>query len=184
MRGELALGNQSSNIGMSRIFDALGGERLKRGLQRFGVRAPVHDSGSLGGALAAIGQREITTTPQALASAYALVANGGVTGSRRVLRESTARAVVSLLEGAVSSARATGSAARIAGVRVAGKTGTSDVGSAKQTRVLASFVGIVPAGQPRFVIYVGVESANGKTSGGTAAAPSFARVASAFLGRK
>jgi cell division protein FtsI (penicillin-binding protein 3) len=175
----------SSNIGMSRIFDALGGARLGRGLERLGLGArSAPADGSLQGAVLAIGQREIATSPRTLATAYAAIANDGLlvspgSAAVRVLESATARRVRLMLEQAVAGARATGKAARVAGVRVAGKTGTSDAAD----EVHASFVGIVPASEPRFVIYAGVTSRKPETSGATAAAPLFARVAARALAR-
>ena len=99
-----------------------------------------------------------------------------------LIRPGTARAVVAMLEEVVSSERATGKLARIAGVRVAGKTGSSEWLADGSEGVYASFVGIVPADHPRFVILVGVESPRGVESGGKVAAPVFARVASRALG--
>jgi cell division protein FtsI (penicillin-binding protein 3) len=89
-----------------------------------------------------------------------------------VIKETTAAEVRSLLELAVAGDRATGKAARIAGVRVAGKTGTSDA-----ERIFASFIGIVPADRPRYIIYVGVGTSRHEGSGGALAAPVFARIA-------
>jgi cell division protein FtsI (penicillin-binding protein 3) len=177
----------SSNIGVSRIFDALGGQRLEEGLRRFRVDAPAGLAcGSLQGAIVAMGEGT-TTTPVALTSAYAVFANDGVYpgGTGRVVAESTARAVRSMLEGVVTSERATGKAARVAGVRVGGKTGTSDDPDCEMCAhtpgAFASFVGIVPVDRPRWVIYVGVGAATVKGTGGTLAAPVFARIASRML---
>jgi cell division protein FtsI (penicillin-binding protein 3) len=65
-------------------------------------------------------------------------------------------------------------------VRVAGKTGTSNLrepNAFHASQVYASFIGIVPADAPRYVILVGaVDPQEGKW-GGTVAAPAFARIA-------
>jgi beta-lactamase regulating signal transducer with metallopeptidase domain len=166
----------SSNVGTSRVFDALGAPGLRDGLVRFGFEAPADiDEGTLGGATAAIGHR-VRTTPLALAAAYAALANGGLRpapGNRgeRLIAAETAASLRTMLEGAVSGERATGKAAQIPGLRVAGKTGTSD-----DEQMLASFVGFLPAEAPRFVIYVGIEGKNRSASGASAAAPVFARI--------
>jgi cell division protein FtsI (penicillin-binding protein 3) len=180
----------SSNIGISRIFDALGGERLARALRRFhldGAPAVIED-GSFDGAVVALGQR-FPTTPLSLAAAYGVIANDGryvapglehgARSAEPVIAEATARAVRRMLVTAVSGERATGHGARIEGVAVAGKTGTSD-----EPDPVASFVGIVPADAPRFVILAAVvnaKSATSEGSGGTIAAPLFARVAKRLL---
>ena len=177
----------SSNIGVSRIFDVLGGERLADGLRRFKVGAPTSiPSASLRGAIIAIGQGS-TSTPLALAAAYGVFANDGVyaASSERIIKNTTARSVRSMLEGDVTGERASGTAARVAGVRVGGKTGTSDdpdcQACAHGPGVFASFVGIAPIDQPRFVIYVGVGQPDKEGSGGTIAAPVFARIAARAL---
>jgi cell division protein FtsI (penicillin-binding protein 3) len=82
-----------------------------------------------------------------------------------------------MLEAAVSGERATGKAAQLPGVRVAGKTGTSDDAGAVQ----ASFVGWLPAEAPRFIVYVGIQSAAAEATGAHAAAPAFARLGQQLL---
>jgi cell division protein FtsI/penicillin-binding protein 2 len=85
----------------------------------------------------------------------------------------TARTVLTMLDRVVNDADGTGQAARIDGIRVAGKTGTAQSGGG---RYYASFVGIVPADAPRFVVLVGVDGVTG--AGGKVAAPVFAKIAS------
>jgi beta-lactamase regulating signal transducer with metallopeptidase domain len=197
----------STNVGFSRVFDRLGGDKLGRWLRRFhfGVAPAVPgaaagevpariEDGSFDGALVAIGEA-MTASPLQLAAAYAALANDGVyvaptlsRGAARapgepLLRPETARAVVAMLGEAVNGERATGKLARIAGARVAGKTGTAEWPlPGGEQGAYASFVGIVPADRPRFVILVGVESPRGGKSGGEVAAPVFARVAARALG--
>ena len=175
----------SSNVGTSRIFDVLGGKRLTQGLERLQLGAPAHvEDASLEGALVSIGHG-FAVRPLALAAAYASFANEGLyqaphrgRGSRaaRLFQPATARSLLSLLESAVSGKRATGKRAQIPGIRVAGKTGSSDWGGAS-----GSFVGIVPSSAPRYVIFVGVSGSSKPISGGTVAAPAFARVAKRAL---
>jgi len=180
----------SSNVGLSRIFDVLGGERLGDGLRRFHLGAPANiPSGTMKGAIIALGTAS-TTTPLALASAYGVFANdgllatGGSAQPERVIKASTAKTLRAMLEGAVSGERATGKAAAVSGARVGGKTGTSDPDCCVEgSGTVASFVGIVPIDAPRWVIYVGVGKPNKEGSGGTIAAPAFSRVATRALGR-
>jgi Penicillin binding protein transpeptidase domain/BlaR1 peptidase M56 len=195
----------STNVGFAKVFDRLGGDRLGHWLRRFhfGVAPALEgaaagelparvEEGSFEGAVAAIGQA-MTASPLQVAAAYATFANDGAyvaptltrrTGSpprEALVKPETARAVVAMLEGVVSGERATGTQARIAGVRVAGKTGTAEWPSLGGEGIYTSFVGIVPADRPRFVILVGVESPSEGGFGGTVAAPAFARVASRAL---
>jgi cell division protein FtsI (penicillin-binding protein 3) len=159
-------------------------------------------------ATASFGQG-IAVTPMQLASAYATLANGGVRMRpyvvrrvvsedgevvlenaprivRRVVREETARQVTAILEGVVGR-EGTAPAAAIPGVRVAGKTGTAQKvdlarGGYAAGRV-ASFVGYLPAEDPRVVILVIIDEPRTTRWGGTAAAPVFRAVAEATLGR-
>jgi len=101
----------------------------------------------------------------------------------RVLSAQTAAALRKMLEMAVSDA-GTAPAARIAGYRVAGKTGTAyklkDGQYVKE--YVASFVGFAPASDPRLVIAVMIdEPGGGAYYGGQVAAPVFAQIAGASL---
>ena len=171
----------SSNVGISRVFDELGADGLREGLSRFGIAVPDGvERGTVAGAMTAIGQR-ISTTPLALARAYAVLANGGMVvaserAPARVLDAKVAAAMTGMLENAVTGERATGRAAQIAGVRVAGKTGTS-----QDERVIANFVGWLPVESPRYVIYVGVELGDPAATAPVVAAPVFARIGRQLL---
>jgi len=191
----------SSNVGASRIFDTLGGERFARWLARFhfGERPPLEDAfagvvpasipDGFGGAVVALGEG-VSVSQVQLAAAYAAIANGGVynaptlvpraaASGERVLDADTARAVMALLERAVNDEKATGRGARIEGVRVAGKTGTAEPVAGRE---YATFVGIVPADAPRFVIVVGVEAPETEGFGGPkVGAPMFGRIAARAL---
>ncbi|HET7539367.1 MAG TPA: penicillin-binding transpeptidase domain-containing protein [Polyangiaceae bacterium] len=182
----------SSNIGISRIFDVLGGERLGDGLRRFHLGAPAEiPSGTIKGAVIALGEGS-TTTPAALVSAYGVFANDGLYASpggaqpERVIKASTAKTVRDMLDGAVNGERATGKAAAVPGARVGGKTGTSDDSDCETCPqgqgTFVHFVGIVPIDSPRWVIYVGVGKPEKAGTGGTIAAPVFSRVATRALG--
>ena len=178
----------SSNIGLSRIFDVLGGQRLSDGLRRFHLAAPSEiPSGTLKGAIIALGQAS-STTPLSLASAYGVFANDGLlvaSGSarpERVIKASTAKTLRTMLAGVIEGERATGKAAAVAGTRVGGKTGTSDADCCVEGGgTFSSFVGIVPLDAPRWVIYVGVGTPKPEGSGGTIAAPAFSRIATRAL---
>jgi cell division protein FtsI (penicillin-binding protein 3) len=198
----------SSNIGLGKIYDRLGGERLLRWLGAFHFGTAPADGAASGsmpdrvddraaqGVVLAIGQG-LTASPLQIAAGYGALANGGFyvaptltrrTGEvprERVVSPETAQAVVAMLEGVVSRDQATGTRARVDGQRVAGKTGTAtlvlDDGSDGR---YSSFVGFVPSTSPRFVILVGIEQPQGEdVSGGTVAAPVFSRVATRALAR-
>lgn len=150
----------------------------------------------------------ISTTPLQMVMAYAAVANGGflmrpyvmrrVVGPkgevlvknqpyvvRRVISEKTAAAVASMLQD-VTTEGGTGRMANIDGFTVAGKTGTAQKadpvngGYAAKKRV-ASFVGFVPADQPRLVALVLIDEPEVNVYGGVVAAPVFRNVAQGAL---
>ena len=148
----------------------------------------------------------ITATPLQLANAYATIANGGVlkrpyivesvtdveTGEvnvtkpqdiRRVVSEDTAAKMRLMLTG-VTSDKGTGVAARVPGFIVGGKTGTAQkiksFGKGYQRGAyIGSFSGFIPANDPQFVIFVGIDYPKKNGYYGTqVAAPLFSKIAS------
>ncbi len=137
----------------------------------------------------------IAVTPIQMAAAYATIANHGVrmtphlvlkvgghrvraAPGRRVVSRSTARKVMAMLRDVVI--QGTGTEAAIPGYTVAGKTGTANKPTAhgySTSRYVASFVGIVPARNPRLVVMVMVDEPHGTIWGGVVAAPAFAKIA-------
>jgi cell division protein FtsI (penicillin-binding protein 3) len=104
---------------------------------------------------------------------------------RQAVSPKTAQLVTQMLT-SVTEAGGTGTAAAVDGVLVAGKTGTaqkSDVvsGGYARDKWVASFVGFVPANDPRFVIAVSIDEPKVVHLGGQVAAPVFRRVAEAAL---
>jgi cell division protein FtsI (penicillin-binding protein 3) len=83
-------------------------------------------------------------------------------------------------------ARGTGQEAAVPGFPVAGKTGTAqkldrETGGYSPTKVIASFVGYVPANSPRLAILVVIDEPRGTAWGGTVAAPVFREIAHEVL---
>ncbi|WP_062203126.1 peptidoglycan D,D-transpeptidase FtsI family protein [Demequina salsinemoris] len=98
----------------------------------------------------------------------------------RVISEETASELMTMLEDV--TAEGTGGAAKIEGYRVAGKTGTAQVFSdGEQSGIVASFVGIAPADDPRIVVSVIMFDPQTAIWGGTVAAPVFRDVATLTL---
>lgn len=154
----------------------------------------------------AFGQ-EIGVTALQLATAVSAVANGGwlmkpyvvseirdgngqvVTQMspqvrRRPISVETAQTLTAILEGVVT--HGTGKQAAVPGYRVAGKTGTTqkldpETGHYSRALSIASFVGFVPAEDPRLTILVVVDEPHTDQWGGTVAAPVFRRIAEQAL---
>ncbi|QDP72979.1 penicillin-binding protein 2 [Legionella israelensis] len=138
----------------------------------------------------------ISVTALQLAKAYLVFANEGklmpvsllhnVNSSPaiQVIKKKTAQQVLTMME-AVVSKYGTGRNARIAGYRVAGKTGTSRIAGKngyEANRHIASFAGIAPVSNPRFVVVVVIhEPTHRNYYGSSVAAPLFAKVMKAAL---
>ncbi len=99
----------------------------------------------------------------------------------RVVSANTAAELMSMLTEVTEDG--TGKAARIDGYLVAGKTGTAQAPDAdgQMTRIVASFVGIAPADNPRIVVSVILYDPKSSIYGGDVAAPVFKDVATFAL---
>jgi len=100
----------------------------------------------------------------------------------RVLSPQTLERMNEILVGVIE--RGTGKQAAVEGYTVAGKTGTAqkvEHGSYSHSKVLASFVGYVPAEVPQLAILVLIDEPQRAKWGGEAAAPVFKRVAQQAL---
>ncbi|MEM9772442.1 MAG: penicillin-binding protein 2 [Cyanobacteria bacterium P01_D01_bin.73] len=91
----------------------------------------------------------------------------------RLFSKITTTQVIEMMESVVESG--TAKAAQIPGYRIAGKTGTSQkVGSGggyRKGAIIASFIGILPASNPRYVVAVIVDEPQGGSGGKVAAPP-------------
>jgi cell division protein FtsI (penicillin-binding protein 3)/stage V sporulation protein D (sporulation-specific penicillin-binding protein) len=143
-----------------------------------------------------IGQGVSVTSVQ-LASVYAAIANGGewiqphlvdhVDGAaaprlhrRRILAPGIDHELRTMLKGVVSD-QGTAELAKIPGYTVAGKTGTAQKPGPHgyiPGAYVATFVGMVPASNPRLVVLVSVDEPHGQIYGGLVAAPAFEQIAS------
>jgi cell division protein FtsI (penicillin-binding protein 3) len=146
-----------------------------------------------------------------LAAAYAAIANGGVwmrpfvvkaaygadgqpifmhtpQALGRIISPTVAHQVNTVLRSVVNGEDGTGHRAAIDDFVVAGKTGTAQMinaatGAYYQNRLVSSFVGFVPADNPRLVILVVLEDVGHGHFGGTIAAPVFSEIAAGALSR-
>ncbi|UJR78570.1 penicillin-binding transpeptidase domain-containing protein [Sandaracinus amylolyticus] len=181
----------SSNIGTARVLERVGREAWLEGMARLhldhrvpeAARADVEETIPV-----AIGAG-LAPTPLEVAAAFAAIVNGGTyhapwregeapSPGERVLSEATSATMVALLEASIVREDGTGHGALVAGHRVAGKTGTARLDDGAS---YAAFAGVAPLEAPRFVIVVGVDTVDEGYTGGTVAAPAFARIATALL---
>jgi cell division protein FtsI (penicillin-binding protein 3) len=149
----------------------------------------------------AIGQ-EISTTLLQMAMVFGTVANGGVlveprifekitdeNGAivdtapykpvRRVISQNVAQRLTAMMSEVVKGG--TGTKAAIAGISVAGKTGTSQkidkaTGAYSDKKAWASFIGFLPAEAPQLLCAVVIDEPANAEMGGAAAAPVFQKV--------
>jgi len=197
-------------LGRDTFADALGrygfGRPTGIGLpgERGGIVRPVAKWGDIGFANIAFGQG-ITVTPLQMVAGVAAIAGGGVyrqprlvsrvvqadgtvetpavAPDRRVMSEATARTMLEIMRD-VTEAGGTAKQAAIEGYQVAGKTGTAQKvsnGHYDREKWLSSFVGTVPANDPRLAILVMVDEPQGVHLGGAVAAPIFKEIAEQAL---
>jgi peptidoglycan glycosyltransferase len=148
--------------------------------------SPNEDIGRIG-----IGQGGLQVTPLQMAMVAAAIANGGKlmtphltskvvdqdgrtvetikpSAYSQVMKTSTAQAVGQMMTQVVKEG--TGTAAALTGITVAGKTGTSQVGTTGSNLTQPWFIAYAPVDNPRVAIAVTVERTQGGF-GGTVAAP-------------
>ncbi|HSF48914.1 MAG TPA: penicillin-binding protein 2 [Burkholderiales bacterium] len=201
---------KSSNVGAAKLALALEPKQLWEVLERCGFGSapqtgfpgegagklrPYRDWKPIEQATLSYGHG-ISATLLQLARAYTVFANEGVLKSVSFLKRDapgpesqaisarSAREVKAMLE-SVTHPGGTAPRARIAGYRVAGKTGTAHKLEDKRyvrDKYVSSFVGFAPASDPRLIIAVMIdEPSAGQHYGGAVAAPLFSNVMSATL---
>jgi cell division protein FtsI (penicillin-binding protein 3) len=102
---------------------------------------------------------------------------------RRVISEETAARLTDILKGVVS--RGTGKAARVDGLDICGKTGTSQQivdGRYSKENYTATFAGYFPANDPQVALIVMLDKPRSSIYGGATAAPIFRGIASKWTG--
>lgn len=183
--GDDALRKQADRFGFDENFDSLGldvAESVFPPQAAFTANRPAQ-------AYAAIGQFDVQATPLQMAVVASAIANGGLVkapfvveslrsqegqvlrdfgaGGGHTTGEALGAAEAASLKDMMVAAveRGTGRAARIPGVRVAGKTGTTT--DFEQ----AWFIGFAPADDPQVAVAVLVENQGREATGGEVAAP-------------
>lgn len=149
----------------------------------------------------------VSATPLQLATAMCAIANGGlllkprIVGAirkpdgeietmqpmieRRVISEQAAQEVTNMMVGVVNDG-GTGILAAMSGYTVAGKTGTAQIpdpltGAYYKNRFVSSFLGFVPAHDPKIVMLIMLVDPEKNPYGGSSSAPVFKEVAEKVL---
>ncbi len=189
-------------------FGAETGVDLPAAGETKGILAPTSQWTTRSHPTIAIGQ-EIGVTTLQLAAAYGALANHGWlmkpylvseisdrAGNierlmeprrvRRVVEPRIADEMTEMLCGVVEEG--TGKTARIAGLRVAGKTGTAQIARRdgrgyEEGQYVASFVGFLPEMLPRLICVVSIARPQGSHYGSTVAAPVFKRIMHRIVNR-
>ncbi|HVV17493.1 MAG TPA: penicillin-binding transpeptidase domain-containing protein [Polyangia bacterium] len=172
--------------------------------ERSGVVRPVEKWGDIGFANISFGQG-IAVTPLQMIAGVSAIAGGGIyrqprivarvvaadgtvdapaaAPDRRVMSAAAARTMLGIMRG-VTDPGGTARLAAIDGYPVAGKTGTAQKvanGHYDPTKWVSSFVGAVPADDPRLAIIVILDEPQGGHLGGAVAAPIFKEIAEQAL---
>ena len=201
-----------AQLGLTLGADALAAQAAKFGFDDGGLTIPMSVAKSIfpkglnapKTAQSAIGQFSVVATPLQMAMVSAAIANGGklmtpylVQTVRTANLDVVSQASPSVLSTAVSPTTAaalrdmmvgvvdngTGTAAKISGVQVAGKTGTAQ--TTDQTPPHAWFTAFAPAAAPKVAVAVIVEhggNLGNEATGGKVAAPIAKAVIEAVLG--
>ncbi len=137
----------------------------------------------------------LEVTPMQMVQAYDAIADGGILRTpqiiksiggrasveprgRRVISTAVASQLRDMLRGPLTDG-GTASGAAIPGYDIAGKTGTAQVavnGKYSKTEFIASFIGMVPASDPKLLVAVVVNEPQGVVYGGSVAAPAFQQI--------
>jgi len=160
--------------------------------------------GDIGFANVSFGQG-LTVTPLQMVAGVSAIAGGGIyrqprivarivqadgtietlpaAPERRVMAPATARTMLAIMRG-VTEQGGTAKQAAIEGYTVGGKTGTAQKvanGHYDASKWVSSFVGVVPAEDPRLAIMVIMDEPQGGHLGGAVAAPIFKEIAEQSL---
>jgi cell division protein FtsI/penicillin-binding protein 2 len=136
-----------------------------------------------------------SVTPMQMMAAYAAIANGGVLrpphivqsvaghptaepGGKRIISPKVSEELRDMLRGVLADG-GTASGAAIPGYDLSGKTGTANIaihGHYSDSAFVASFIGFVPASDPRLLVAVVADQPHGSIYGGSVAAPAFQKI--------
>ena len=197
----------SSNIGCGKIGLELGAVKYQRYLSRLGfgertglqlaesrgILRPAREWSEADLISSSFGQSLSVTVAQ-MAQGYLTLANQGVYkplrlvatddvggGDQRIFSKNTTKEVLSMMREVVDGG--TGKRAAIPGVSVAGKTGTAQKARRGKygSERTASFVGLVPAEKPQYLVVIFIDEPSKVKYGGVIAAPVFKAVTSRVM---
>ncbi len=182
---------KSSNVGATKIVQAIKPEQLWQDFSAFGMAEPTgaYFPGEAMGSLPDLQTWRkldqatlsygygLSTTALQLARAYSVLANGGISRpvslqkldaeevplGRRVFSTDVMSDVLAMMESVVKPG-GTATRAAVENYRVAGKTGTVEKlvkGSYTEGRYLSLFAGVIPASKPRLAMVVMVDDPQG-----------------------
>jgi cell division protein FtsI (penicillin-binding protein 3) len=197
--------SRSSNVGATKIAMSLEPDQLWNVMAKFGLGSltssgfPGESAGLLthyndwrkiSQATLAYGYG-VSVTPLQLAQAYAAIGDAGnlrpvslvkldsPNDGQQIIGEDTATAICHMMEEVVRPG-GSGSAAGVAGYRIAGKTGTSwkfAAGGYSEDKYFSIFAGLAPASDPRLAAVIVINEPTGdQYYGGEVAAPVFSEV--------
>lgn len=202
----------SSNIGAAKIGERLGKKRLFQGIRKFGfgqkigISLPGEEKGILHPVNAWSGVSlqflsfgyEINVTPIQMTRAFNVLASGGFLVEPYIIKEidgvpvkrkpdvqilspGTVQRMKTIMMEVVK--KGTGKKARIAGIDIAGKTGTTKKTRrrSKRRKYVSSFGGFFPAMNPKVTMFVVIDEPKGAFYGGDVAAPLFKSIADRLL---
>ena len=197
---------KSSNVGSIQLIENIGIEKQKdffrkmdfhnnvkiNGLSTVKNKLP-NDWDDLASKFVSYGYG-ISISPISLVSAYCSLVNGGFKinpkidfaekfDKKKVLKSLTSQKINNLLRKIVESG--TGKNAKVNGLTVGGKTGTSrklENGEYSEKKVITSFIGTFPINKPKYIAFVLFDEPRRNTKeflenfGGNTAAPTFSRI--------
>ncbi len=197
---------KSSNVGSIQLIENIGIEKQKEFFRKMNFHSDVKISGlstvknklpndwnDLASKFISYGYG-ISISPISLVSAYCSLVNGGFkinpkihiadkSDKEKVLKTHTSKKVNDLLRKIVEIG--TGKNAKVNGLTVGGKTGTSrklDNGEYSEKKVITSFIGTFPINKPEYIAFVLFDEPRRNTKeflenfGGNTAAPTFSRI--------
>tara|TARA_B100000287_G_C20673686_1_gene794416 strand:+ start:3392 stop:5062 length:1671 start_codon:yes stop_codon:yes gene_type:complete len=197
---------QSSNVGSIKILEKVGIKKQKNLFKKLNIDNQISLNGlnvvknKLPKYWDSVASKSISygyglsISPISLVSAYSSLVNGGYKISpkinletnyhkERVLKESTSKKINFLLSEVVK--KGTGKKAKVEGIDVGGKTGTSkklENGTYSEKKVITSFIGAFPINKPKYLALVLFDEPTRNTKeslenfGSNTAAPTFSRI--------